>query len=966
LSLSCQLVLQYIGGQLVSLFCKGSTYTAACSSCIVSKQAASLVPKVREGTKSTRRLQIIYMDLTGPEAVVSASGNHYILNIIDDFSSMPWTMALKLKSDAFAAVKAWELRVSKECGESVGIIRSGFDGEINSMAFNEWCKSRGIVHQYAAPYVSAQMGRVERLHRTLMNKARAMRIHTDLPPNRWDKFMLTASYLTARTPSRAIAGKTPFELWFLRKPDLSHLREIGCKAFVLIPGDVPKINPRSVECIMIGYAQDAKAYRCYHRSSHKVFVSFNVSFIESFQAAPRTLHPGHTVDIPAVVSPSDVDPSSIKVTPTPTVSTRPTVEDVPDVDDAPTASGPRRSARETKPSEKKVSAESLSFESAVQQAVAASAEAAKRKRLSKEAKKSRRLNVISGRTACADAMSAALDPSIGSEEEEEIFELFDILNLAMEEANVQVECEDEPTTFKEASLSPDAAEWMKAMSEEMTSQINMDVFRLVPRSSVPSNRKVLRSKWVYKLKRDADGTPVCYKARVVVKGFEQVFGQDYVHTTSPTARMESLRVLLHICAARDWDIRQIDVKTAFLYGVLGEEETQYMEQPQGFAEAGKEDWVWELRRGLYGMKQSGRIWNQTMHAQMVLWGFKRLGTDNCLYYRRDTRGTVLCAVHVDDFICGASSASANSLFLDEVEKVWKISDLGEASFCVGIQIRRDCSSRKVFLSQTSLIDRVVKDFGRASDHPPSTPMDADIKLSKPLPTDVLTEEESQRLAKLPYRSAVGSLMYVSIGTRPDIAFAVNKLAQYLMCYREEHWEAVLRVIAYLRATRHFTLALGGPAEAILGFTDSSFADDRDSLHSSMGYCFTLGSGVISWSSRKQCSIALSSTEAEYVAASEATRELLWLRMLAEEIESLSEGPTPLLCDNNGAMALAHDPGFHARCKHIDYRYHHVREVIAREAMSISRVASKDNLADIFTKPLVRGDFIRLRGFLGLV
>lgn len=206
-----------------------------------------------------------------------------------------------------------------------------------------------------------------------------------------------------------------------------------------------------------------------------------------------------------------------------------------------------------------------------------------------------------------------------------------------------------------------------------------------------------------------------------------------------------------------------------------------------------------LHRGLYGMKQSGRIWNQTMHAQMILWGFKRLGTDNCLYYRGDTCGTVLCAVNVDDFIYGASSPSANTLFLEEVENVWNISDLGEASFCVGIHIRRDRASRKVFLSQTSLIDRVVKDFGRAIDHAPSTPMDADIKLSKPLPTDFRSEEESRHLATLPYQSAVGSLMYVSIGTRPDIAFAVNKLVQYLMCYREEHWEAVLRVIACLLA-----------------------------------------------------------------------------------------------------------------------------------------------------------------------
>jgi len=273
--------------------------------------------------------------------------------------------------------------------------------------------------------------------------------------------------------------------------------------------------------------------------------------------------------------------------------------------------------------------------------------------------------------------------------------------------------------------------------------------------------------WVLLLKRDEHGNAVCHKAQFVVKGFEQIFGQDYVDTTSPTARMESVRLLLNIATAKDWDIQQVDVKTAFLYGLLPPDEAQYLEQPESFTEPGKEDWVWCLQHGLYGMKQSGCIWNKTMHKAMLGWGFKCLHTDPCVYYRVSLLGVVLSAVHIDDFLIVSSMSDASCAFKEELKSLWTISDLGEARFCIGIAISHNHVDRTISISQMALIDCVVQQFSQADADPISTPMDPSVarSLTRPSPSaPPLSATDTYELAHLPYHSLVGLLMYLAVGT----------------------------------------------------------------------------------------------------------------------------------------------------------------------------------------------------------
>ena len=264
-----------------------------------------------------------------------------------------------------------------------------------------------------------------------------------------------------------------------------------------------------------------------------------------------------------------------------------------------------------------------------------------------------------------------------------------------------------------------------------------------------------------------------------------------------------------------------------------------MEQPQGFEEKGKEEWVWKIQQGLYGMKQSSRIWNQTMNKQMLSWGFTRLSCESCIYYWNSDSGTIVSAVQVNDFLSIASNREENEHFKNQMHRVWTISDLGTICFVVKITITRDRPNHAVFLSQTALIDKIVAQFGQKSASPAPVPMDPGLKLQR---TDYkkLSHNELDQITKLPYWSLIGCLIYLSIGTWPDITYAIQQLSQFLDCYMYAHWNVALQVVGYLLGTHDHKLQLGGTNPiALLGFTDSDWANCLDLRRSVGGHAYTL-------------------------------------------------------------------------------------------------------------------------------
>ena len=287
---------------------------------------------------------------------------------------------------------------------------------------------------------------------------------------------------------------------------------------------------------------------------------------------------------------------------------------------------------------------------------------------------------------------------------------------------------DAPKNWEEARTKPEASEWEMAINNELKSLKDMGVYKLTPRSDLPQGTKVQKGNIILTNKIDEKGDLTRQKARFVFKGYEQRWGIDYTSTTSPTARMESWRILLHIAASLGWDAQQIDIKTAFLYGLLPDDEIQYMEQPRGFEEPGKETWVWQLQRSLYGMKQSGRIWNKMMNEAMLSWGFTRLSCESCIYYQKEESGIIVAAVHVDDFLSIADKLSENERFKSQMQKIWRISSSGEAKYCVGIGVIQDHKKCTISLSQTALIDKIVRQFGQQDSYPTNSPMDPGLKL----------------------------------------------------------------------------------------------------------------------------------------------------------------------------------------------------------------------------------------------
>ena len=392
-----------------------------------------------------------------------------------------------------------------------------------------------------------------------------------------------------------------------------------------------------------------------------------------------------------------------------------------------------------------------------------------------------------------------------------------------------------------------------------------------------------------------------------------------------------------------------------------------MKQPKEFKVKGLEELIWELKKGLYGLPQGSRIWNKVMNKGMVNLGFTRIKCEYCLYYRKTVEGEVLTGIHVDDFALPATDDQVAHTFKGELASIWTISDLGEAKFCVGIAIERDLANRHIFLSQTALIDKVLAQFNMTNANPVSTPMESGLTLSCH-PTAPLTHEEELKLRDIPYHQLVGSLMYIAVGTRPNISLAIQKLSQFLSCYNLSHWAAAKHVLRYLKGTRTLKLRLGGTVPAcIVGFSDVSHACNPDTGKSVGAYCFFLGSdsGVVSWCAKKQKTVAQSTCDAEYISVGEAARECQWLRELMESIGLPQINPTPLLCDNDAALILLKDPRFHACAKHINTKWHYIHECTENGDICVSYVPSKDNVADILTKPLAAPTFVRLHAFLGL-
>ncbi|CAI5482672.1 unnamed protein product [Closterium sp. Yama58-4] len=512
-----------------------------------------------------------------------------------------------------------------------------------------------------------------------------------------------------------------------------------------------------------------------------------------------------------------------------------------------------------------------------------------------------------------------------------------------------------PRTYAEAVSGPWASQWRAAMDAEMASYGSTGPYvDEVP----PPGANIVDGIWIFKVKRPP-GSPPVFKACYVARGFSQREGVDFFQTFAPTPKMTTLRVLLHVAAQRDYELHSLDFSTAFLQGSLHEE--IWLRRPPGFTGTFPPGTQWSLRRPVYGLRQAPLVWHDTLRSTLSELGFEPSSAYPSLFVRRG-RTPFFVLVYVDDLVFATADTVALAEVKSELQKRHTCTDLGELRRYLGLQISRDRAARTITLTQSHMVQQVLQRFGLQHSSPTPTPLAVDHRLTGPF-LDEPFEPSG------PYAELVGCLMYLMTRPRPDLAFPLSILSRFVATgrHRPVHWTAAKRVAKYLATTSDTRLVLGGTQPVVLtGHCDSSYADDVETQRSTQGYCFSLGSGAVSWRSTRSSSVATSTAEAEIYAGALAAQELRWLTFLLTDLgERLSSAPT-LFADNKAMILLCREPRLESRVKHIDVRYFLLRELQRRGQARLDFVASEANTADIFTKALQPCDHRRFCLQLGLV
>ena len=494
----------------------------------------------------------------------------------------------------------------------------------------------------------------------------------------------------------------------------------------------------------------------------------------------------------------------------------------------------------------------------------------------------------------------------------------------------------EPSTYKEAVNHPDASKWRQAMEDELQSIEHNKTWILC---ELPRGRKCIGSKWVFKVKKDGKGNIMRYKARLVAKGYSQLAGIDYDETYAPVVRIESARVLLAIAAFYGLHILQIDAKTAFLNGDSDLE--LYLEQPEGFVDQRYPTRVLRLRKSLYGLKQAPRIWYLLLYKYITLLGFKVLETDPSIYIS-DSKDVIL-AVYVDDILIFGKTKRSCELVFQSLSKHFKMESLGEPCTFLGLNIHRP-HPHEISINHEGYINQMAKRFGLENSKSALTPLQHSLPLEEATEDDKLADPQQ-------YQELVGSLNHCAVYSRPDIAFAVSQLSQFLHTPTVTHLKAARQTMRYLHATKHYRITYGGAKNLnIYGFADASWGGCLDTRKSTTGYIFLINNGAVSWTSHRQKTVALSTMEAEYMSLSDASREAIARAQMYTEL-GVKARPPLLHCDNQATLTIASNPVLYQRSKHIGIRYHFVRHAVQNEQIVTTYIPTKQQIADILTKAL---------------
>lgn len=880
-------------------FTDDDTLVKRCEVCAKAKHARK--PFVPSETHTKNLLEIIHSDLCGPMENRSISGSRFMLTFIDDFSRKVFVYFLEQKNQVLARFKEFKALVENQTGQRIKTVRSDNGGEYCNNDLDAFLKKHGIQHQLTIAYTPEQNGVSERYNRTIIEKAKCMIFDAEMEIHYWAEAVNYAVYVINRSVCAALKNTTPEEVWTGVKVSASNLKIFGSNVMVHIPKEKrKKLSPKSKQMIFVGIDCNKKGFRCIDPVTKKVTVSRDVIFYES-EKLPVI---GVVSDDVRAIEEKTTEANDADVS----LSSNETL--VEDSDRDKTIGSSETSGEFETPPSGEATAVGVSIDDDLSDGDDGSEDTL--------------IDSSDGDFRTRARIDTPTTQRVSSRKRVP-FKPFQFSHFAFF---------TEPRTAREAQESEESVEWKTAMDEEMDAHKLNNTWTLVDR---PKGSRTVKGKWVFKKKCDDKGKVIRYKARYVAKGYSQLHGIDFNNTFAPVVRHASIRFLFAVAVKLRLKIHQLDVVTAFLQGDLNE--TIFMEQPDAYQDGTGR--VCRLNKPIYGLRQASRQWNIKLDEALRKFGLNRSRNDPCIYYSMNT--DLIVAVYVDDcliFYLEIKELEKLMRFLDES---FRIKDLGPAQKCIGININQ--FEDKIEIDQCQYIEEILKRFNMDRCKPVATPSDYNNKLTMRWVNDT-----NEITGKVPYQEAVGSLMYLAQGTRPDIAFAVGDVSRFNSKHCEGHWSAVKRIFRYLRGTSGLKLCYSfNDVSDFFACSDADWGSDLDKRRSCSGCVVSMSGGAIVWRSKRQPIVAQSSAESEYIALSYAVKEVMWLKQIAKELDIGIDEKTVVFCDSKSAINLADEEAFRDRSKHIDIKFHYVRDMVKKGSIIVEYISTHLMTADSLTK-----------------
>jgi len=858
-------------------------------------------------------LEIIELDIQGPFRLKAHDGSSSNLKLIDKATGYVKMELIQSKSSSNmkAIFERYQKRMERQCEGTIKRVRTDADPSFYG-PFLQYLESNGIIKEKTPPYIHHLPSSVERVHQTITSMSRVSLESSNLPSSFYGFAMEHSVFVYNRKIGSK--GKSPYELLFGRKPS-DELVPFGTVGYAFIPLELRengKLTNRRTKVRMLTFGNDDESeetfgWQVIKEDTGDRFYSNDVIWKYDDPKRPLKIFGIQKKEDFSILEDVDFDESE---------PAAPFLMD--------------DSENSYSPSENVESNDSFAQSSALPSTPVTGSDdddvSPDVQSIMDELDAKYGETIFKGLMTKYAEIFQDEEAYTGATGGHQMLAAYCAMHANMADPKV-------PKTFKEAMSGPNAKEWKVAMEKEMSSLKENGTWTL---GKMTAGKKAIKCKWVYAIKYLPDGSIQKFKARLVAKGFTQKEGIDYNEIFSPVSKLASWRLLICIAAAHGWKLFQDDVPSAFLKGILKEE--IFMDQAEGFEEGG--DIKCHLKKTIYGLKQSAREWNQVITDYLKSLGFKQVQSEPCLFVRNRSGKFTYCVIWVDDILTTGDDAIDD--FRKNLQSHFKMDDGSELNWCLGLHVNKDTNTGDIFVDQDKYIkDKMVefKDFIKPGGS--STPLPSNYK-------DLLIEAKTaEALPNFPYAPMLGSLMYAMLCTRPDICAAISFLARNTKNPSKIHCQLLQHVFRYCSANPYRIRYKSNANLVLKGWVDAAYANNND-CNSTGGYVFTLGSGPISWATNKQSVTALSSSEAEYMAVTPAGQECLWLRAILQELE-IQQDCTILHEDNQAVIHLSKEPKINKRTKHIDVRYHWIRQKIAAKEFCLKYCPTKSQLADIMTK-----------------